>query len=275
MIYSITVLTLTPTLSAQFEKLTTQDDNWKSIGEEWLGIINLYIGKNEQALSHFQNSRHIYQRIERKSAEAWTYVMESDIFRRKGDSKACLDALKKSEKIWPTGRLKTELGIAYISFNNFKATENVLQELEKLASEEKTQKNLAYFNWLKGEIDYNKGNYFEAIRNLESAKSLLDELDIRVSLNKAYFKTNNYGKAIAGYKYIQYHQYATLFDGYPTLWPLSHYWLGKIYEQTGDTSEAINYYQKFLHIWREADKDLPELIDAKSKLVKLQGTVQK
>jgi tetratricopeptide (TPR) repeat protein len=255
---------------AQFEKLTAQDDNWKSIGEGWLGMFNLFIGKNDQALLHFQNSIHIHQRIERKSAEAWAYLMESDILKRKGNSEAYLNSLKKSEKIWPSGRMKTELGVAYLSLNNVKAAEAILQELEKLSYEEKTQKNLAYLNWLKGEVDCFRGNYFEAIANLESARSMLDELGMRISLCKAYVQTKSFEKAIAGYQYILNHQYATLFDAYPTFWPLSHYWLAQIYEKKGDRVSAINYYQTFLQIWREADQDLPELIDARSKLVKLQ-----
>jgi len=45
--------------------------------------------------------------------------------------------------------------------------------------------------------------------------------------------------------------------------------LGKIYEKKGDTQLAIQNYEKFLDLWKDADEDLPDLIDAKKRLAKL------
>ena len=49
--------------------------------------------------------------------------------------------------------------------------------------------------------------------------------------------------------------------------PKSFYLLGKIYEKKGDHNLAVKNYKKFLEIWKDADKDLPELIDAKKRMV--------
>jgi tetratricopeptide (TPR) repeat protein len=54
-------------------------------------------------------------------------------------------------------------------------------------------------------------------------------------------------------------------------YPKSFYLLGNIYEQTGDRNLALKNYTKFLEIWKNADEDLPELIDAKKRLVNLIG----
>jgi len=45
--------------------------------------------------------------------------------------------------------------------------------------------------------------------------------------------------------------------------------LGKIYAKKGDTQLAIQNYEKFLDLWKDADEDLPDLIDAKKRLAKL------
>ncbi len=52
-------------------------------------------------------------------------------------------------------------------------------------------------------------------------------------------------------------------------WIQAHYNLGKIYEKKGNYEQAITYYQEFLKIWKDADEELPELIDVKSRLTKL------
>ena len=53
------------------------------------------------------------------------------------------------------------------------------------------------------------------------------------------------------------------------IYPQSFHLLGKIYEKKGDTQLAIEKYEKFLDLWKDADKDLSDLIDAKKRLAKL------
>lgn len=49
-------------------------------------------------------------------------------------------------------------------------------------------------------------------------------------------------------------------------YPLAHYRLGQAYERKGDSTQARAAYQRFLQVWREADADLPEVLDAKACL---------
>ncbi|MBI4811542.1 MAG: hypothetical protein HY800_08935 [Ignavibacteriales bacterium] len=48
--------------------------------------------------------------------------------------------------------------------------------------------------------------------------------------------------------------------------------MGKVYEKKGDKKQAIENYRTFLNLWKNADKDLPDYIDAKKRLAKLEGT---
>jgi len=50
----------------------------------------------------------------------------------------------------------------------------------------------------------------------------------------------------------------------------SYYMLDKIYQEQGLKKEAIEHYSKFLEIWKDADENLPELIDGKKQLNKMQ-----
>jgi tetratricopeptide (TPR) repeat protein len=50
----------------------------------------------------------------------------------------------------------------------------------------------------------------------------------------------------------------------------SFYMLGKIHEQLGDRAKAIEYYEKALDLWKDADPDITEVQDAGSHLKELQ-----
>ncbi len=54
-----------------------------------------------------------------------------------------------------------------------------------------------------------------------------------------------------------------------------HYKLAKLYEQTGKTAKAIERYERFLNIWKSADKEWPEPGDAKARLAASKGTTGK
>jgi tetratricopeptide (TPR) repeat protein len=92
-------------------------------------------------------------------------------------------------------------------------------------------------------------------------------------LAQAYLKNGELDNAIATYEKL-----ITL-DPDSKNWrrfhPKYHYRLAKLYEEKGWLEKAIKEYVKFLEIWKDADKDLPELIDAKKRLTALQARAVK
>jgi tetratricopeptide (TPR) repeat protein len=52
---------------------------------------------------------------------------------------------------------------------------------------------------------------------------------------------------------------------------LSHYELGKLYEEMNRPEDAKRHYERFLEMWKNADEGLPELDYAKKRLEILIG----
>jgi hypothetical protein len=51
---------------------------------------------------------------------------------------------------------------------------------------------------------------------------------------------------------------------------IGHYYLAQLMEQNGKRDEAKDQYRAFLKKWSRADRDLPELADAKERLATLE-----
>jgi cytochrome c-type biogenesis protein CcmH/NrfG len=49
----------------------------------------------------------------------------------------------------------------------------------------------------------------------------------------------------------------------------SFYMLVKIHEQQGDTAKAIEHYEKFLDLWKNADPGIVEVEDAQKRMAGL------
>ncbi len=55
----------------------------------------------------------------------------------------------------------------------------------------------------------------------------------------------------------------------PILAVKAYYLLGMAYEKSGWNAKAIQKYEQFLDIWKDADAGLPEVTDARQRLAKL------
>jgi tetratricopeptide (TPR) repeat protein len=49
-------------------------------------------------------------------------------------------------------------------------------------------------------------------------------------------------------------------------YPLAQYHLAQAYERKGDRERARTAYERFMQIWKDADPDIPEVIEAKARL---------
>ena len=86
-------------------------------------------------------------------------------------------------------------------------------------------------------------------------------------LARAYVANGEIDKAIAAYEDL------ITFDpqkkGRYLVHPLYHYRLAKLYQEKGWEGKAIEQYEKFLDIWKDADPGIAEVEDAKQRLAEL------
>ena len=87
------------------------------------------------------------------------------------------------------------------------------------------------------------------------------------SLARAYLSAGVRQAALKEYELISHLIGGRAYKG--DIYACSFYMLGKIHEEQGDTAKAIENYEKFLELWKDADAGLPEVDDAKSRLASL------
>jgi len=109
---------------------------------------------------------------------------------------------------------------------------------------------------------------FHAVDLLEGAKQYEATAQFwpPYTRGQAYLKLGKGTEAASEFQKILDHRG---WDPLSVLYPLAHLGLARAALLTGDISKARQAYQDFFALWKDADTDLPVLIEAKKEYEKL------
>lgn len=123
---------------------------------------------------------------------------------------------------------------------------------------------------LRSAIEKNRGNTAEAIRLLESVRSYdfgrITGLGATYMRGHLYLEQRMGNEAAAEFKKIIDR---SGIDPLSPAHPLSHLGLARAEVRKGDTAAARKSYQDFFAVWKDADQDLPVLVQAKKEYEQL------
>jgi tetratricopeptide (TPR) repeat protein len=254
-----------------FEKLTAGEDDLKAQGYRSLALLLMYTGKFSEAIDLLHESILICKTTVNGVGELRNRLFLATALKTKGMMSEFYEELIKVNEL-----LKAE-GLEpwwYFLYGKLLIRDGKLQKAERILNEISVRINkgnrsdTAAYNILKGEIQLAKGNPVEAIELIKTGVNLRRDGYTLESLANYYYDTGDLDMAIVKYKEIIEIKSSLGWEP-QEYWIKAHYNLGKIYEKKGNYEQAIKYYKDFLNIWKDADNDLPELIDTKSRLIKL------
>jgi serine/threonine protein kinase/Tfp pilus assembly protein PilF len=224
------------------------------LGEtEWSSRFHLYLASMHLRTSNLEEASKEYN-------EALTIASEAGILGR------------QREALYFKGRIQIKMGLMDEAQN----TADGLKELIENGMNEKAMR--LYYN-LMGMIELKRENFSEAIEHFNQALALLPSqynpehgqalfID---PLAYAYYKAGDYDKARQEYERIIHLTTGRLFCG--DIYAKSFYMLGKIFEEEKMQPQAVQHYEKFLDLWKDADSGITEVEDAKKRLAELQKTL--
>ena len=129
--------------------------------------------------------------------------------------------------------------------------------------------NLRRHEILEAEIKASLGESEAALQSLESflAVQTYENPFLTAALAKAYTQAGQWDKAadmslqLINMKWVSYEGLVP--------WIQAHYQLARAYEETGDKSQAVEFYEKFLSFWKDSDSRVAEVEDAGNRLTVL------
>ncbi|MDI6766669.1 MAG: FlgO family outer membrane protein [Bacteroidota bacterium] len=244
-------------------------------GRSGLALIPLYQGKFKEALKVLDDGI-AAERMEGTESFAWEkHNLKAIIFEEKKDLSSALKEVQNCIEINP-GAL-VHYRSYYIELlsedGNFEKAEKMASTLRKDIEERDTSLMHSYWRAL-GHIEFSKGNLTASIANFQRAvrsdRHLAYRSFVRVVLARAYLESNMLGEAVAELeKFLSVYDHSRAFSAIAAV--KSYYLLGLAYEKSGWNNKAIEKYEEFLDIWKNADPGIEEVEDAKERLKKLKA----
>ena len=145
---------------------------------------------------------------------------------------------------------------------------NALEQLQR-ASPQDTLVSFVVLPTARAASEIRAGDPAKAIALLDAAKPFepgLASLRAIYVRGQAYLRTMAGPEAAAEFQKILDHRGV---DPLSVLYPLSHLGLGRAHVLSGELARARKSYQDFFAIWKDADPDLPILIQAKQEYARL------
>ncbi|MBG0858136.1 MAG: tetratricopeptide repeat protein [Bacteroidales bacterium] len=254
-----------------FEKMLKGEDDRKARGYRSLALLSMYRGKFSEAIDQLHESILINKTLRIALSELRDRLFLASIYKT---IRMMLEYNGELNKASILLRAEGMQAWWFILYGKFRIRDGKIQDAEKTLEEISARANAgnkadeAAINLLKGEIELARGDTAEAHDLIKTAVRLRRDAYTLESLAYYYNKTGNPEKAISTYTDLI--KITSIGWEGQECWIMAHYNLGKLYEAKGDNQQAIKYYQSFINIWKDADEGIPDLIDAKARLKKLQ-----
>jgi len=175
-------------------------------------------------------------------------------------------------------------GRIYLEMKSLNSAQKTADELRDRIREGLNKKMMRYYYHLKGMIEMDKQKFSKGIEYFKKAIAMLsfewkggdeyyypdDNHALFIDpLAYAYYKTGDLDKAREEYEKIISLSYGRLHHG--DIYAKSFHMLGKIYEEKGWKGKAMEHYEKFLDLWKDAEPGVSEIEEAKKRLLSLQS----
>jgi len=257
-------------------------------------FVDFFQGKFEQALKDAEGQREMFALTNDELRRNYGSTMLGATYFAMGEYEKSQNAFKDllSSDIGDTSSLPLYFeGLSHFYFGLLELKQH---NLEEARAELEEMKNLlpqitAYKRWIEFQFHMLQAELFLAQGSVEKAisyceKELLGKVpgrgigplgtyslhaEIRDVLARAYYKNGELDKAINEYKRL------VTFDPNSQdrllTFPVYYYRLAKLYEEKGWEGKAIEHYEKFLDLWKDADPGIAEVEDAKNSLAGLKS----
>jgi tetratricopeptide (TPR) repeat protein len=145
------------------------------------------------------------------------------------------------------------------------------EPIERALRENDLLRTQAHLRYVREEVQFARGCLALLQNRPAEARALLEPLarnsKIRArhgALARTYESLQSWKEAAAEYERLLSNSHVKWWNAPLSI--LDQFRLARVYEKLGDPARALQWYERFTEDWKDADPDIPELIEARERL---------
>jgi len=250
----------------------------RAAGRTYLAYIPLYQGKFDEALEVLDNGL-AADRMEQYDGtqNAVKHYLKTQIYEEEENWEKALREMEDGMGIYHRAHPDDpgQFRYYYVHLLNESGRIDKAKEVARALKTDIEQKDPTYMYayWLaSSSIALAQGDTQTAVTDLEKAAADANSprLVLELLLGKVYLESGRLGEAVTELEKAVSRYDASRANN--AVWAVKgHYWLALAYEKSGWKNKAIQQYEEFLDIWKDADSGIEEIDDAKVRLARLKS----
>ena len=266
----------------EHQKLFEDEEQTKHLyGRRYLASLYLLGGRLEESKDQANLGLELSEKLGEMRWRSVFHLSLSYLYLRMRNIEKAIEECNKALNMAVEGEMLSlqryalqQKGLVYLEMKSIDEAKRTADELRKLIERGLNKKLMRLYYHLMGMIELERENFSRATEYFKEAIALLpfqwyptqDHALYIDSLALSYYRSRDLEGAREEYEKLTELTAGRL--NYGDIYAKSFHQLGRIYEQKGWKGKAIENYQKFLDLWRDADSGIPEVEDAKKRLAR-------
>ncbi|HEX6045621.1 MAG TPA: protein kinase [Pyrinomonadaceae bacterium] len=233
----------------------------------WQVQSSAFAGKWRESVEHLQSATEIALRAEAKEVVA-SYTADQAVRAAwLGNFKESQALVQSALKLERNRNVLTRAALAFTLAGDLGKAQALVQELEEKYPKD-TLVSQVWLPEINALLELRRNNAHAALELLELTRryEAAAAFSTQTVRSMVYLKLGKGAEAAAEARRILDHRGEGPLS---VLWPLAHLTLARASVMQGDTAQARKSYQDFFTLWKDADPNIPILIEAKREFEKL------
>jgi eukaryotic-like serine/threonine-protein kinase len=245
-------------------------------GESWGSLyqarVLMYEGRLKDAAEELQKGLLLDERMNNQSFQPVRHYLLAEILLERGQTaqaRAVKDQLTQEALVSRESEDLRRAGVIAVQLNDIPTARKLLSSLANVNAQHQSQFIQSCYYNLDGALNLAQKHVEAAAESQRKASVFFARYEAYFTLGDALAAKNDWKGASQAYQQYLAFEGEILQDDSPSDWVLAHLSLARALAHAGNTAQSLKYYDQFLQLWSNGDRDLEAIQKARQERLAL------
>jgi eukaryotic-like serine/threonine-protein kinase len=251
------------------------DDYEKGLASLYSARVLMYEGRLHEATEALRQSLLLDEKLHSATWAPVKRYLLSQVLLARGENAQARNEVRKLAAAVAHGDSEElrRTGLQAVALGELATARQLLRQLDALNEGQDSGYTHSCYHNLKGAVELAEGKMDAAEESQRRAQLFYPSFNAYYAAGEVYAAKQQWTKAVPEFRHYLESKGEVIGEDSPSDWVLGNLRLARILAKSGDAKQSVEYYDRFLHLWKSADPDLAILRDARTERAHLAQTI--